>query len=89
MPLETDLLTRLHANAPQGLARGAQNTIAALLQIKGKLAEVGKNRELTPVGRAAVLKDFAKKEAVPDLYKSKRQFGHAKAVVDGQRAASR
>jgi hypothetical protein len=85
--METDLLMRLPALAPEGLARGAQNAIGALLHVKGKVAEVGNDKERTAVGRVIVLKDYAKKQAVPDLFKARRQLAHAAALVDGQRTA--
>jgi hypothetical protein len=85
--METDLLARLPAGAPDGLARGAQNAIAALLHLKGTVAEAGSNRELTAVGRATSLKQYAKTTAVPELFKARRQLAHAQALVEGQRTA--
>jgi hypothetical protein len=86
MPMETDLLARLPAGAPEGLALGAHLAVAALLHVKGTVAETGSNKELTAVGRATSLKQYAKKQAVPDLFRAKRQLAHSKALVDGQRS---
>jgi hypothetical protein len=86
MPVETALLARLSDAMPQGLKRGVENTVSSILKVKGTVAEAATNRELTAVGRAAILKQFAKKEALLDLFKSQRQYGYAKALVDGSRA---
>jgi|HubBroStandDraft_6_1064221.scaffolds.fasta_scaffold684761_1 hypothetical protein len=84
--METELLMRIPAGASDGLAKGVKNAIGALLHVKGTVADAVSDKERTAVGRATVLKDYAKKQAVPELFKARRQFAHAKALVDGQRA---
>lgn len=89
MSMEADLLARIPAGASEGRARVVHNTIAALLEVKGKVAEAGKNVDVTALGRAKLLQPYAKTTAVPALLKAKRQLAHGQLLLDGQRAALR
>jgi len=82
----TALVERIPAGAPEGLARGVQKALAALVHIQETVAEVAKNRESTKLGHAKQLAIYAKSTAIPDLFKARRQFKYAKELVDGKRA---
>jgi hypothetical protein len=83
-----DLLSRIPGAAPAGRKRVIQNTLAAVLHVRGTVDAAAKDPTNTPYGSATkVLAPYLKKTGAAELNKARRLVDHSKKELERERAA--